>query len=134
MAQDARPIHDQRSLGELFGDLSREISTLFRQEVQLARAEITGKLPKLGRDVGFLVVGGAVAYTGVLALVATAIIALAYALPWWLAALIVGVVVTGSGLFLVQRGMAALRTESLAPQQTLATLKEDAQWVKEQVK
>jgi hypothetical protein len=134
MAQDARPIHDQRSLGELFGDLSREISTLFRQEVQLARAEITGKLPKLGRDVGFLVVGGAVAYTGVLALVATAIIALAYALPWWLAALIVGVVVTGSGLFLVQRGIAALRTESLAPQQTLATLKEDAQWVKEQVK
>jgi hypothetical protein len=134
MAQDARPVNDQRSLGELFGDLSREISTLFRQEVQLARAEITGKLPKLGRDIGFLVVGGAVAYTGVLALVATAIIALAYALPWWLAALIVGVVVTGSGLFLVQRGMAALRTESLAPQQTLATLKEDAQWVKEQVK
>jgi ABC-type microcin C transport system permease subunit YejB len=68
-----------------------------------------------------------------LALVATAIIALAYALPWWLAALIVGVVVTGGGLFLVQRGIAALRTESLVPQQTLATLKEDAQWAKEQV-
>jgi hypothetical protein len=133
MAQDARPVNDQRSLGELFGDLSREISTLFRQEVQLARAEITGKLPKLGKDIGFLVIGGAVAYTGVLALVATAIIALAYALPWWLAALIVGVVVTGGGLLLVQRGIAALRTESLVPQQTLATLKEDAQWAKEQV-
>ena len=75
MAQNIRPANDQRSLGELFGDLSREISTLFRQEVQLARVEITSKLPKLGKDIGFLVIGGAVAYTGVLALVATAIIA-----------------------------------------------------------
>lgn len=133
MAQNIRPANDQRSLGELFGDLSREISTLFRQEVQLARVEITSKLPKLGKDIGFLVIGGAVAYTGVLALVATAIIALAYALPWWLAALIVGVVVTAGGLLLVQQGLAALRTESLAPQQTMATLKEDAQWAKEQV-
>jgi hypothetical protein len=134
MAQNARPVDDQRSLGELFGDLSREISTLFRQEVQLARAEITSKIPKLGKDIGFLVAGGVVAYTGVLALVATAIIALAYALPWWLAALIVGVVVTAAGLLLVQRGIAALRGESLAPQQTMATLKEDAQWAKEQMR
>jgi hypothetical protein len=133
MAQNVRPVNDQRSLGELFGDLSREISTLFRQEVQLARAEITSKIPKLGRDIGFLVIGGAVTYTGVLALVATAIIALAYALPWWLAALIVGVVVTAGGLLLVQRGITALRQESPVPQQTLATLKEDAQWAKEQV-
>jgi hypothetical protein len=133
MAQNVRPVDDQRSLGELFGDLSREISTLFRQEVELARAEISSKLPKLGWDIGFLVIGGVVAHTGVLALVATAIIVLAYALPWWLAALIVGVVVTAGGLLLVQRGIAALRSESLAPQQTVATLKEDAQWVKEQM-
>jgi hypothetical protein len=128
-----RPATDQRSLGELFGDLSREISTLVRQELQLARVEVTSKLPKLGKDIGFLVIGGAVAYAGLLALIATAIIALAYALPWWLSALIVAVVVTAAGLLLVQRGIAALRSESLAPQQTLATLKEDAQWAKEQV-
>jgi hypothetical protein len=133
MAQNVHPANDQRSLGELFGDLSREISTLFRQEVQLARAEITSKIPKLGRDIGFLVIGGAVAYAGVLALIATAIIALAYALPWWLAALIVAVVVTAGGLLLVQRGLANLRQDSPVPQQTLATLKEDAQWAKEQV-
>jgi hypothetical protein len=133
MAQNVRPATDQRSLGELFGDLSREISTLVRQELQLARVEVTSKLPKLGKDIGFLVIGGAVAYAGLLALIATAIIALAYALPWWLSALIVAVVVTAAGLLLVQRGIAALRSESLAPQQTLATLKEDAQWAKEQV-
>jgi hypothetical protein len=133
MAQNVHPANDQRSLGELFGDLSREISTLFRQEVQLARVEITSKIPKLGRDIGFLVIGGAVAYAGVLALIATAIIALAYALPWWLAALIVAVVVTAGGLLLVQRGLANLRQDSPVPQQTLATLKEDAQWAKEQV-
>jgi hypothetical protein len=133
MAQNVRPATDQRSLGELFGDLSREISTLVRQELQLARVEVTSKLPKLGKDIGFLVIGGAVAYAGLLALIATAIIALAYALPWWLSALIVAVVVTAAGLLLVQRGIAALRSESLAPQQTLATLKEDAQWAKEHV-
>jgi hypothetical protein len=133
MAQNVRPASDQRSLGELFGDLSRELSTLVRQELQLARVETTSKLQKLGKDIGFLVIGGAVAYAGLLALIATAIIALAYALPWWLAALIVAVVVTAVGLLLVQRGIAALRSESLAPQQTLETLKEDAQWAKEQV-
>jgi hypothetical protein len=122
------------SLGELFGDLTREMSTLVRQEIDLARTELTGKASRLGKDIGFLAVGGAVLYAGLLALIATLIIALAYAMPWWLAALIVGVVVSAAGYALVQRGLSALKREQLAPQQTIATLKEDAQWAKEQMK
>jgi len=125
---------DERSLGELFGDLARETSVLVRQEVQLAKTEMTQKASAVGKDIGFLAVGGAVAYAGLLALVATLIIILGtVGLPWWLASLIVGVVVAGIGYFLVQKGLTALKHESLAPQQTIQTLKEDRQWAKEQM-
>jgi hypothetical protein len=125
---------DERSLGELFSDLARETSTLVRQEVQLAKTEMTQKATAVGKDVGFLAVGGAVAYAGLLALIATLIIVLGtIGLPWWLASLIVGVVVAGIGYFLVQKGLNALKHESMAPQQTIQTLKEDRQWAKEQM-
>ncbi|MGI8856322.1 MAG: phage holin family protein [Thermomicrobiales bacterium] len=125
---------DERSLGELFGDLARETSTLVRQEVQLAKTEMTQKATAVGKDVGFLAVGGAVAYAGLLALIATFIIILGtVGLPWWLAALIVTVIVLGVGGFLVQRGLTALKHETMAPEQTIQTLKEDRQWAKEQM-
>jgi len=125
---------DERSLGELFGDLARETSTLVRQEVQLAKTEMTQKATEVGKDIGFLAVGGLVAYAGLLALIATLIIILGTAgLPWWLAALIVTIVVLAIGGILVQRGLAALKQQSMAPEQTIQTLKEDRQWAKEQM-
>ena len=123
----------ERSLGELFGDLTKDTATLVRQEVQLATAEMTQKAGAVGKDVGFLAIGGAVAYAGLLAIVAAIIILLAtIGLPWWLAAALVGVVVAGIGYFLIQQGLTALRRTNLAPRQTMQTLKEDAEWIKEQ--
>lgn len=117
---------DERSLGELFGDLSRETSTLVRQEVALARTELTQKATQAGKDVGFLAVGGAIAYAGLLAVIAAVILLLvAIGLPAWLSALIVGAVVAGVGYALVRRGLTALKHEDLAPRQTLDTLKGD---------
>jgi uncharacterized membrane-anchored protein len=125
--------HDERPLGELFGDLAREVTTLMRQEWLLARTEMSEKATRVGKDLGFLALGGAILYAGFLALVAAAIIGLATAgLAWWLAALIVSVVVGGAGAFLVQRGLTALRREDLTPRQTVRTLREDAEWIKEQ--
>jgi len=125
---------DERSIGELFGDLARDTGTLVRQEVALARTEITHTAARAGRDIGVLAIGGAVAYAGFLALVAAAIIGLAAAgLAWWLAALIVGVIIAGIGAVLVQRGLGALRQEHLVPRQTIETLKDDVEWAKEQV-
>jgi len=126
---------EERSLGELFGDLARETGTLVRQEVQLAKTEATQTASRVGRDIGFLAVGGLVAYAGVLGLLAAAILGLVAAgLDPWLAALIVGVVVTVVGYLLVRRGLDALKHEDLAPRQTVETLKEDAQWAKQQIK
>ena len=119
---------DERSLGELFADLSRELTTLVRHEAELAKTELSQKASTVGKNVGFLAVGGAVAYAGFLALVAALIVGLGQlGVPWWLAALIVGLVVAGIGGFLVQKGLSALKQVDLAPRQTIDTLKEDAQ-------
>ncbi len=56
-------VKEERSLGDLFSELATETSTLVRQEVALAQTELTQKATVVGKDVGFLVVGGAVGYT-----------------------------------------------------------------------
>jgi hypothetical protein len=122
-----------RSIGELFGDLVRETGDLVRQEVQLAKAEMSQKVSDTGKNIGFLAVGGAIAYAGLLALGAALIIGLAQlGLPWWLSALLVGLVVAGIGYFLVQKGLNAIKQQGLAPEKTIQTLKEDVEWAKEQ--
>lgn len=126
---------DGRSLGELFGDLARDTGTLVRQEVQLAKTEMTQKASRAARDAGILVAGGLVAYAGFLVLLAALTLGLiAAGLDAWLAALLIGAVVAIVGAVLVQRGLGALKREELAPRQTVETLKEDAQWAKEQVR
>jgi hypothetical protein len=124
---------DSRSLGELFSALAADTGTLVRQEVELAKTEMTQKATRVGKDIGFLLAGGAVAYAGFLAILAAIAIGLGQlGLPWWVATLLVGLVVAGIGGFLVMRGISALRQETPLPQQTIDTLKEDAEWAKAQ--
>lgn len=125
----------QKSLGELFGDLSAQVSALVRQEVQLAKTEITGKIAGLAVGAVFLVVAALMGLGAFLVLLAAAVAALSLVLPTWAAALIVAVVL------LVIAGVAALlgigkikAATPPVPQQTIETLKEDAQWLKNQVK
>jgi xanthine/uracil permease len=129
-----QPKHD-RSLGGLFGDLLNELTTLIRQELALARAELTQKAREAGRSFGYLVIGGAVAYAGFLAILAALIVGLAVlGLPWWLAPLLVGLVVVAVGYFLIQKGLNALKASNLAPRQTIRSIKEDREWLKDQMK
>ena len=123
---------DDRSLGELFSELSQETTTLIRQEVNLAKTEMSQKASRVGKDVGFMAAGGAVAYAGLLAIVAGVIALLGLVIPLWLSALLVGLVVAAIGYFLVKRGLDALKQEDLAPRETIETLKEDKEWAKEQ--
>ena len=73
-------------------------------------------------------------YTGVLALVAAGIILLGQVIPYWLSALIFGLVIAAVGLFLVVKGANTLRQENPAPRETVETLKEDSQWLKNQTR
>jgi hypothetical protein len=124
---------EDRSLGELFSELSRETTTLVRQEVDLAKTELTHKAAEIGKDVGFLAAGALVAYAGFLTLIAMVVIALGQiGVAWWLSALIVGAVVLAAGGLLVKTGLTALKNEGVAPKQTIETLQEDAQWAKNQ--
>lgn len=124
---------DDRSLGELFSELSRQTSTLVRQEIALARAEMSQKASRAGKDAGMIAAGGAVAYAGFLAIVGALVLLLAKAIDWWLAALIVGVIVAIVGGILIKVGLDQLKQTSPAPEQTIETLKEDKEWAKRQV-
>jgi len=125
---------NDRSLGELFGDLAREMSTLVRQELDLAKTEMKQKAARMGKDAGMLLAGGAVAYAGLLAIVAALVLLLARAMPAWGAALLVGVVVAAIGGGMAYAGLNALKREDLAPRETIETIKEDARWVQAQTR
>ena len=124
---------DNRSLGDLLAELSRETGQLVRKEIELAKTEMTAKARKAGAQVGMTAAGGALIHAGVLVLLAMLVIALSdMGLAPWLAALIVGVLTIGIGYLLVNRGLAGLRGSSMVPQQTIETLKEDARWTTRQ--
>lgn len=134
---------DDRSLGELFAELASETSQLVRQEVALAQTEITNKATRVGKQVGYLVVGGAVGYAALLVVLAAVTIGLARLISnltnWteltsaFIAALVVGVIVGIVAYSLIMSAIAKLKATSLAPNQTIESVKEDAQWLKNQV-
>src|SRR5688500_20246716 len=81
---------DDRSLGQLFGDLTRQLGTLVRKEIELARTEMTTRVTTVGRDAAMLGAGGALAYAALLvALIAVALLLIDIGLTPWLAFLIV---------------------------------------------
>jgi len=119
----------ETSVGELIGNISNDLSTLFRQEVELAKVELKQEASKAGKAAGML---GAAAFAGYLVLVLLSF-ALVAALsnvmdPGW-AALIVAVLWGIVGAVLYSNGRKKLKTVE-APRRTVDTLKEDAQWLK----
>lgn len=142
MAQ-MQPVKEERSLGDLFSELATETSTLVRQEVALAQVEITNKATRAGKEIGFLVVGGAVGYAALLIILAALVIGLTLlisAITDWtytpsalIATLIVGAIVGVVAYMLVTKAITALKNMDLAPRKTIESVKEDAQWIKEQV-
>jgi len=124
---------EERSLGDLFSELAAETGTLVRQEVALAQAEISGKATRVGKQVGYLAVGGAIGYAAMLAIMAGIIIGLSNFLPAWAAALIVGAVVGVVSFFLISSAIERLKNTNLKPEESVESIKEDAQWLKNQL-
>ena len=120
---------DARSLGDLFSDLTREISTLVRNELALARVEMSTKLSRAGRHAGALALGAVVALAGLFTLAASLVLVLVRAgMPAWAAALLVGLGLAAIGAVLAMRALSALRQEDLTPTETIQTLKETTAW------
>lgn len=126
---------EDRSLGELFADLARETSTLVRQELRLAGTEISQRATGVSKEIVILVGGGVLMHAAFLTLVAAIVLGLGdLGMPWWLAALIVAVVLAGVGYALVGQARAAIKRADIVPRHTMENLKEDAEWAKEQIR
>lgn len=118
-----------RSLSELFSDLTREIGTLVRSEMALARTELSTKAARVGRHAAMIATGAMLACGGLYAVIAGVILLLVRAgMPGWISALIVGIAVLIIGGLTASSGLAALRREDLTPTETINTLKETATW------
>jgi uncharacterized membrane protein YqjE len=120
-----------QSIGELVKDLASETSTLVRQEIDLAKAEMTERGKRMGKGAGIL---GAAALVGLLAagaLTACLIAALDLAMPTWLAALIVTVVFAVIAAALAMAGRKQIQEAAPpVPEQAIDSVKEDVQWAK----
>lgn len=128
-------LRQERSIGELFGQLSQDMTLLVRQEVQLARTEMTEKLSKLTTNLISVGAGGFVAYLGGLALMAALILAVRdladISLAW--SALIVGGILAIIGYVMLQRGLKELKRVELAPRRSVENIKDDVQSIKDDV-
>jgi hypothetical protein len=126
-------LSQERSVGELFGQLTQDLSLLVRQETQLAKTEIQEKISRASRDFVSLVGGGVVALVGLLALVAAVILLLVdpIGLEPWLATLLVGALLAVGGYVMLRGGLRDLRALDPAPRRTVESIKEDIQRVKE---
>jgi len=125
----------EQPIGDLLKQLSEETTTLVRQELDLAKAEVTEKGKRAGLGAGLLGGAGIAGLFALACLTATIIAALDEAMPTWLAALIVTVVYgVIAGVLALQGRNKVQEAAPAKPEQTVETLKEDVQWAKTQTR
>ena len=129
-SQDRTEPAGETSIGELIGNISSDLSQLFRQEVELAKTEIRQEATKAGKAAGMLGVAGFAGYLAVVLLSFAAVFGLANVMDGGWAALIVAVVWAIVGAVLYSAGRKRLKTVDPMPRRTVDTIKEDAQWLK----
>lgn len=127
-----QPAQPERSLGELFGDMTRDFSTLIRKEVELAKTELKEEAQAAGKAGGMLGAAGVVGLVAFIILAMTIAFALDAFLWRWVAFLIVTVVLAAIAAVLASTGKKKLAAVNPTPEKTVQTLKEDAQWLNEQ--
>jgi len=143
-----RPGGDERPIAEIVRDLWLNTETLIRQEMQLGLAdaeqraqkfkgELSKDVDQLKRELILKAAGGAIAFAGLLSLTAALIMGLAEAIPAWLSALIVGVVIAGVGVALLLRSVRAPElpdVRELMPNRAARSVKEDVRTIQEATK
>jgi hypothetical protein len=120
----------ERPFGDLIQQLAKETSTLVRQEIELAKAEVSEKGRQAGKGVGMFGAAGIVGLLALGALTAAAIFALDLAVAGWLAALIVAAVYGVAAGLLALAGKGRVQEATPPAPQTVETVKEDIEWAK----
>jgi len=121
----------RESIGELLGQLANNSAALVRDELALARQEMGEKVNSFRSGVVTVAIGAAVGLVAVLTLTAAAVIGLAHVIDAGYAALIIGGIFAIVGGIMVFTGLNRLKQTSLKPEQTIETLEEDKEWLKE---
>jgi hypothetical protein len=120
----------QRGIGELIGEITSDLSHLFRQEVELAKAEVRAEAKKAGKGTGMLAGAGIAALLVLILLSFALVYGLDAVMPQGWAAVIVAVLWAVIGAVLYSTGRKQLKSVDPVPRRTTETLKEDAQWLR----
>lgn len=123
-----------QSIGALIAEVAEDVSRLVRQEVELAKAEVKTEARKAGKAAGMFGGAGFIGYLAAVFGCLTIMFALAAIMPIGWAALIVTVLLGAAAAVLFSIGRRKMREVSPVPQQTVETLKEDAQWLRSQTR
>jgi len=121
------------SIGELIGDLTDETKRLIRQEIELAKLEFKQTAKHMASGAAMIGAGAVFGLAALMAFGATLIAVLATFLPVWLSALIVTVLFGVVALVLAKKGQKTIQEESVAPKETIQTVREDVIWLKKRV-
>lgn len=124
-------VHDDPTVGALVHDLTQQVPQLIRSELKLAQAEMTEKGKRAGLGIGMFSAAGLLAFFGLACVITTAILALAHALPDWLSALIVAVVLfVFAGIVALVGKKEVQQATPAAPEAAIEGVKEDIAVVK----
>jgi uncharacterized membrane protein YqjE len=125
-------VGDPRSIGDIVGDVTQDLTTLIRQEIELAKTELKEEATKAGKGAGMLGGAGLSGYFAILFLSTTVMFVLDEFLDMWAAALIVTVLWALGTAVLAMIGKKKLQASRPQLPQTQETLKEDVRWAKAQ--
>ena len=121
----------ERPIGDVARDLTSDLSLLLRQEIELAKAEMSEKGRTAAPGLGMLGGAGVVALCAAGALTAFLVLVLAIFLPEWAAALITGAILAAVAYVLAKQGKERVADAGApVPEQTIETVKEDVEWAK----
>ena len=124
-AQGAEP-----SIGELVKEIAGDLSTLVRQELELAKVEVKEEARKAGQSAGMLGAAGFAGYMVLVLLTLSGVFGLGAVIGLGWAALLAAAVWAAAGFFLLNAGRERLRRVRTRPERTVETLKEDARWAR----
>ena len=121
----------RESITDLLGDLVGNSAALVRDELALARCEVSDKITGLRPGILLVAVGAVISLGSLLTLSAAAVIALAPAIGWPASALVIGLALGLVSMTVILIGVNKIRRLNLAPAQTIETLIEDKEWLKQ---
>src|SRR3954462_13442388 len=124
-----RDHREERSIGELFSELTHDMSTLVRKEVELAKAELRQQASQAATDAVGIGAGGALLYAGLLAIIAAvSLVLVRLGVVPWLAVLITGLVTLAVGYGLIQSSRNKLKHRHVVPRRAARQAKETVEW------